>query len=160
MNRHYTRLLHRIPAILLAAALLVSCAKDYPPEPLGTFAKTQTADCMTERACTTHFYVAEEDGTAVGCGAIGLDDRGEGIVGSMDFYAVFVAEIPMTVYHDGVEIGSIDRAYRPGDCFFLGGRSWEVVERDMGRKRLDVTEADEEAEVQFTGGGRTPKRLI
>lgn len=95
-------------------------------------------------------------------GAIGLDDRGESIVSSMDFYAVFVAEIPMTVFSDGEEIGTIDRAYRPGDCFFLAGRSWEVLERDMGRKRLTVKEADEEAEVQFGGYGEriTDRRLM
>lgn len=95
-------------------------------------------------------------------GAIGLDDRGEGIAGSMDFYAVFVAEIPMTVFSDGLEIGTIDRAYRPGDCFFLAGRSWEVTDRDMSRKRLDVIEAGEEAEVCFGGFGElvTDRRLM
>ena len=95
-------------------------------------------------------------------GAIGLDDRGEAIVSSMDFYAVFVAELPMTVYCDGIEIGTIERAYRPGDCFFLAGRSWEVLERDMGAKRLTVKETDEEADVQFAGYGEivTDRRLM
>ncbi|MBQ9156797.1 MAG: DEAD/DEAH box helicase [Eubacterium sp.] len=95
-------------------------------------------------------------------GAIGLDDRGEGIASSMDFYAIFVAELPMTVYCDGVEIGTIDRAYRPGDSFFLAGQSFEVVERDMNRKRLDVKPAEEEAEVSFGGYGEkaTDRRLM
>ena len=88
-------------------------------------------------------------------GAIGMDDRGEAIVASMDFFAVFNADIPMTVLCDGVEIGSIDRAYRPGDSFFLAGRSYLVEDRDMAGKRLFVSETEEEAEVSFAGYGET-----
>lgn len=88
-------------------------------------------------------------------GAIGMDDRGEAIIASMDFFAVFNADVPMTVVCDGTEIGTIDRAYRPGDIFFLAGRSFLVEDRDMSRKRLVVTETEEEAEVSFAGYGET-----
>lgn len=95
-------------------------------------------------------------------GAVGLDERGEALVGNMDFYAVFLAETPMTVYCRGTEIGTIDRACRPGDCFFLAGRSWEVTDRDMSRKRLEVVKAGEEADIQSGGYGEliTDRRLM
>ena len=95
---------------LVRAALLVSCAKDYPPEPLGTFAKAQTADCMTERARTTHFYVAEEDGTAVGCGAIGLDEHNAEECSVYSFYVL--------PGHQGRGIGRALMEALEGDEFF------------------------------------------
>ncbi len=73
---------------LVRSALLVSCAKDYPPEPLNAFADTQTPACMLERGRTTHFYVAEEDGIAVGCGAVGADGDDSGVCGVYSFYVL------------------------------------------------------------------------
>ncbi len=73
---------------LVRAALLISCAKDYPPEPLGKFAASQTPDCMRERARTTHFYVAEEGGTAVGCGAVGQGEKNADVCSVYSFYVL------------------------------------------------------------------------
>ncbi len=73
---------------LVRAALLVTCAKDYPPEPLGTFARNQTAACMSERARATHFYVAAEGETAVGCGAVGPDETNPDACCVYSFYVL------------------------------------------------------------------------
>ncbi|MDO4976245.1 MAG: DEAD/DEAH box helicase [Eubacteriales bacterium] len=79
-----------------------------------------------------HLLLQYEDG------AIGLDDKGEEIVNSMNFFALFQKGIVMGVYARESFIGSVDRAYRPGDRFYLAGQSWEVIEREIERKRLQV----------------------
>ena len=73
---------------LIVDALLTCCGPDYPPEPLGAFARSQTPACMRERGRTTHFYVAEEDGTPVGCAAVGRDPEGPGVCGVYSFYVL------------------------------------------------------------------------
>ncbi len=91
--------------------------------------------------------------------ALGLSDRGEEIVDNLNFYAVFDAETAMSVYHNGVEIGMVERAYRPGNVFYLSGRSWEVIRCQMESQRIDVIETtlseEEEASVPFAGFGST-----
>lgn len=73
---------------LVRTALLVSCAGDYEPGPLRSFADTQTPARMLDRGRTTHFLVAETAGVAVGCGAIGTDSEvpDEGCI-----YSLYVA---------------------------------------------------------------------
>ena len=73
---------------LIVDALLTCCGPDYPPEPLGAFARSQTPACMRERGRTTHFYVAEEDGTPVGCAAVGRDPEDPGVCGVYSFYVM------------------------------------------------------------------------
>ncbi|MBR0302505.1 MAG: GNAT family N-acetyltransferase [Clostridia bacterium] len=49
----------------------ISNSKDYSPEYLEAICAKQTPDWAARRASRTHFYVAEEDGRIVGCGAVG-----------------------------------------------------------------------------------------
>ncbi|MBR5047970.1 MAG: hypothetical protein IKX76_07005, partial [Eubacterium sp.] len=89
--------------------------------------------------------------------ALGLSDRGEEIVDNLNFYAVFDAETAMSVYYNGVEIGMVERAYRPGNVFYLAGRSWEVKACHMESQRIEVVEThiseEEEASIPFAGYG-------
>ncbi len=73
---------------LVVDALLTCCGPDYPPEPLGAFARSQTPACMRERGRTTHFYVAEEAGAPVGCAAIGPDPEDTAVCGVYSFYVL------------------------------------------------------------------------
>ena len=73
---------------LVVDALLTCCGPDYPPEPLGAFARSQTPEMMLRRARTTRFYVAEEAGVPVGCAAIGPDPDDPGICGVYSFYVL------------------------------------------------------------------------
>lgn len=73
---------------LIVTALLVSCGPDYPAGPLEAFAASQTPEVMLERDRTHHFYVAEEDGVPVGCGAIGPDEADPGICGIYSLYVL------------------------------------------------------------------------
>lgn len=61
------------PAVsaLIITTLRVSNAKDYPPDMMEELVlRMQPAD-IVQRASWAHFYVAEEDGRIIGCGAIG-----------------------------------------------------------------------------------------
>ena len=56
---------------LIVTTLRFSNTKDYPAETLEALARSETPEHILERAGWTHFYVAEEDGRILGCGAIG-----------------------------------------------------------------------------------------
>ena len=73
---------------LIIESLLTCCGRDYPMEPLEAFARTQTPETMRERGRTTHFYVAEEDGIPVGCGAVGPDPEDPGVCSVYSFYVL------------------------------------------------------------------------
>lgn len=73
---------------LIVRTLLTSCAADYAPEPLEAFARTQTPACMKRRGRETHFYVVEEAGTVVGCGAVGSDERDAAVCAVYSLYVL------------------------------------------------------------------------
>ena len=56
---------------LIRHTIRVSNAKDYPAVLLDALIGTETPEHVLERAGWTHFYVAEEQGEIIGCGAIG-----------------------------------------------------------------------------------------
>ena len=56
---------------LIRTTIRVSNTKDYPAELMEALAAEQTPEHVLERAAWTHFYVAEEAGQIIGCGAIG-----------------------------------------------------------------------------------------
>ena len=67
---------------------------------------------------------------------IGL--KGERIINSFKFYAVFKDSEDFTVRCDSEEIGTITTPPPVGDRFALAGRVWEVKEIDIPRKLLFV----------------------
>ena len=58
---------------LIITTIRISNVGDYPAELMEELVKTQTPEHVLQRASWTHFYVAEEAGTIIGCGAIGPD---------------------------------------------------------------------------------------
>ena len=56
---------------LIVKTLRVSNTKDYPPEQMEALILHQQPADVMQRASWTHFYVAEEEGRIIGCGAIG-----------------------------------------------------------------------------------------
>ncbi len=56
---------------LIITTIRISNVRDYPPELMEELVKTQTPEHILQRASWTHFYVAEEEGRIIGCGAIG-----------------------------------------------------------------------------------------
>ena len=56
---------------LIRNTIRISNTKDYPLELMNLLIETETPEHVLERASWTHFYVAEDEGKIVGCGAIG-----------------------------------------------------------------------------------------
>ena len=56
---------------LIRTTVAISNSKDYPPEVVDELIEMETPEHVAERASWTHFYVAEDEGAVIGCGAIG-----------------------------------------------------------------------------------------
>ena len=56
---------------LVIKTLRISNVKDYSPEDMEALAAEMQPENIISRANWTHFYVAEDDGEIIGCGAIG-----------------------------------------------------------------------------------------
>ena len=56
---------------LIVTTIRISNTKDYPADLMEELVKTETPEHVLQRASWTHFYVAEEAGKIIGCGAIG-----------------------------------------------------------------------------------------
>ncbi len=86
-------------------------------------------------------------------GAVGMSDAGERLCGNLEFYAVFESEETFSVRWNEQEIGTLDRACRAGDSFFLAGRTWEVKGCDTKHRRIDVEPGTARADIRFGGKG-------
>ena len=56
---------------LIITTIRISNVRDYPAELMEELVKTETPEHVLQRASWTHFYVAEDAGRIIGCGAIG-----------------------------------------------------------------------------------------
>ena len=56
---------------LIVTTIRISNVGDYTAELMEELVKTETPEHVLQRASWMHFYVAEEDGNIIGCGAIG-----------------------------------------------------------------------------------------
>lgn len=56
---------------LIRTTIRISNTKDYPLELMEQLIESETPEHVIERASWTHFYVAQDEGWIVGCGAIG-----------------------------------------------------------------------------------------
>ena len=77
--------------------------------------------------------------------------KGERIINSFKFYAVFKDSEDFTVRCDSEEIGTITTPPPVGDRFALAGRVWEVKEIDVPRKLIFVKRVDGKMEVSWPG---------
>lgn len=100
-----------------------------------------------------HLLITKEILMVYDDGAIGLADEGERICNQMEFYAVFEAEETFEVRCNDRSIGTVEKAYKIGDAFFLAGQSWKVLGCDLIHKRLDVIQCQQNADIHFTGSG-------
>ena len=58
-------------SVMIIQTLKTSNSKDYSAETISALEKKMQPSGVLERASWTHFYVAEEGGDIIGCGAIG-----------------------------------------------------------------------------------------
>ena len=80
---------------------------------------------------------------------IGL--KGERLLNSFKFYAVFKDSEDYTVRCDGEEIGTITTPPPVGERFALAGRVWEVKEVDLPSRLIFVKSVDGKMEVSWPG---------
>lgn len=91
-----------------------------------------------------HIEQTEEGGLIVGL-------KGEEVVRSFRFYAVFVDSDEYSVKEGSQEIGSIAFPPPPGERFGLAGRTWEVLEVDLRRKVVLVRGVEGKALTSWPG---------
>jgi ATP-dependent Lhr-like helicase len=90
---------------------------------------------------------------------IGL--RGERLISSYKFFAVFKDSEDYTVRCRSDEIGTITNPPPVGDRFALAGRVWEVTELDMPRRLVYVKGVEGKMEVSWPGdSGEIHTRLL
>lgn len=88
--------------------------------------------------------MSEEKGLIVGL-------KGERLINSFKFYAVFKDSEDYTVRAGSDEIGTITTPPPVGDRFALAGRVWEVEELDVARKLIYVKEVKGKMEISWPG---------
>ena len=69
--RRFTQSDAQAVSALIRETLKISNASDYPAHMIDELVQRHTPEYVAERAAWTHFYVAEENGRILGCGAIG-----------------------------------------------------------------------------------------
>ncbi len=88
--------------------------------------------------------MTEEKGMIIGM-------KGERLINSFKFYAVFKDSEDYTVRCESDEIGTITTPPPVGDRFALAGRVWEVTELDIARKLIYVKSVKGKMEVSWPG---------
>ena len=58
-------------AALVRKTISISNINDYPKELMDELTASFTSESVIQRSSWTHFYVAEDNGSIIGCGAIG-----------------------------------------------------------------------------------------
>jgi len=91
-----------------------------------------------------YLEMTEEKGLLIGL-------KGERLIGSFKFYAVFKDSEDFTVRAGSDEIGTITTPPPVGDRFALAGRVWEVEELDIPRKLIYVKAVKGKMEISWPG---------
>ncbi len=98
--------------------------------------------------------MTEEKGLIIGL-------RGERVINSYKFYAVFKDSEDYTVRCESDEIGTITNPPPVGDRFALAGRVWEVTEADLVRRLIYVKPVEGKMEISWPGdSGEIHTRLL
>ena len=130
---------------LIRTTVAISNSKDYPPEVVDELIEMETPEHVAERASWTHFYVAEDEGAVVGCGAIGP------FWGKEDESSLFTIFVLPEYQGKGVGRKMIETL--EGDEFFLRAKRIEIPASVTGAPFYEkmgygykngITEPDEE----------------
>ena len=103
---------------LIRKTISISNKKDYPEDIMDQLIATETPEHVLERASWTHFYVAESEGSIVGCGAIGP------YWGKEDESSLFTIFVDPD--HQGKGIGRLIIDTLENDEFFLRAKRIEI----------------------------------
>lgn len=122
--------------------------------PLANLDKDAYRSLLVSMINGDYLQFTEERGLIVGL-------KGERIINSYKFYAVFKDSEDYTVRCDSEEIGTITTPPPVGDRFALAGRVWEVKEIDTPRKLIFVKSVEGKMEISWPGdGGEIHTKLL
>lgn len=122
--------------------------------PLATLGKETYRALLVSMINDEFIEITETKGLIVGL-------KGERLLNSFKFYAVFKDSEDYTVRCDGEEIGTITTPPPVGDRFALAGRVWEVKEVDLPSKLIFVKPVDGKMSVSWPGdGGEIHTKLL
>jgi len=143
----FSLLYHQTMSILassgeLTAARLASAVLSLAP--FSGISKEDYRTFLIHLIKTGHIQQTEENGLIVGL-------KGEKIINSFKFYAVFKDSEDFTVRHKSEEIGTITTPPPVGDRFALAGRVWEVEELDIQRRLIYAKPVKGKMEVSWPG---------
>ncbi len=109
---------------LTRRTLRISNSKDYPPKIIEALYERTTPGWVTDLSRRTHFYVVEEDGDVIGCGAVGKDAERDGVCALLN---VFV--LPE---HQGRGVGRLIVETLEADDICCGAEKIEVASSITG----------------------------
>ncbi len=112
--------------------------------PLSHLTREDYRELLVSMVNGDYIEMTERRGLIVGL-------RGERIINSFKFYAVFKDSEDYTVRCGSEEIGTITTPPPVGDRFALAGRVWEVKEVDVPRKLIFVSLVDGKMEISWPG---------
>lgn len=126
----------------LTAARLAERVMSLPP--FAHVSKEDYKELLLSMLQNDYLEMTEEKGLIVGL-------RGERLVNSFKFFAVFKDSEDFTVRCESDEIGTITTPPPVGDRFALAGRVWEVEELDIPRKLIYVKRVKGKMEISWPG---------
>ncbi len=112
--------------------------------PFSYITKEQYRELLISMVKNEYTELTEDGGLIVGL-------KGEKLINSFKFYAVFKDNEDYTVRRNSDEIGSITMPPPVGDRFALAGRVWEVEDLDISRKLIYVKEVKGKMEISWPG---------
>lgn len=112
--------------------------------PLASISKDTYRALLVSMINDDYLELTESKGLIVGL-------KGERLINSFKFYAVFKDSEDYTVRCDSEEIGTITTPPPVGDRFALAGRVWEAKEIDIQRKLIFVKRVEGKMEVSWPG---------
>jgi len=136
----------------LKPAVLASRILSLPP--LSQMPKEVYRALLLDMIEKEYLELTDEKGLIIGL-------KGEKIISSFKFYAVFRDSEDYTVRHESDEIGTITTPPPIGDQFALAGRVWEVVDADLPRKLIYVKRVSGKMEISWPGeSGEIHTRIL
>jgi ATP-dependent Lhr-like helicase len=122
--------------------------------PLSGISREAYRELLVSMINDEYIEMTEEKGLIIGL-------RGERLIGSFKFYAVFKDSEDFTVRCGSDEIGTITTPPPVGDRFALAGRVWEVLEVDVPRHLIFVRSVDGKMEISWPGdSGEIHTRIL
>lgn len=112
--------------------------------PMKALSREDYRELLLSMVQSDFIEMTDEKGLIVGL-------KGERLVSSFKFYAVFKDSEDYTVRCEAEEIGTISTPVPKGERFALAGRVWEVLEIDLERRLVYVRLVEGKMEISWPG---------